>query len=148
MEYDIDSAGEAQGGDYLSQWRPEEKIEIVKYAQIHTPKLASERFGVKLSTIFHWMKTVASPTVSAADVSMYLNSPFLGGTLQQGQMDTLPSHMVAAEPVSPVDHRQGEKHPASIPESGQLSPAPVTPSLPGSEGGSDVLSSPSELLAP
>ena len=97
MEYDIDSAGEAQGGDYLSQWRPEEKIEIVKYAQIHTPKLASERFGVKLSTIFHWMKTVASPTVSAADVSMYLNSPFLGGTLQQGQMDTLPSHMVAGK---------------------------------------------------
>ena len=47
-----------------------------------------------------------------------------------------------------MGHRQGEKHPASIPESGQLSPAPVTPSLPGSEGGSDVLSSPSELLAP
>lgn len=96
MEYDIDSAGEPQGGDYLSRWRPEEKIEILKYAQIHTPKLASERFGVKLSTIFQWMKTMGSPPVSAADVSVYLNSPFLGENLQQGQMDTLPSHSMVA----------------------------------------------------
>lgn len=92
MEYDIDSAGEAQGGGYLSRWRPEEKIEILKYAQIHTPKLASERFGVKPSTIVQWMKTMGPPPVSATDVSVYLNSPFLVGNLQQGQMDTLPSH--------------------------------------------------------
>ena len=92
LEYDIDSAGEGQGSAYLSRWRPEERVEILKYAQIHTPKLASQRFGVKSSTIFQWMKTMGTPPVSTADVSVYLNSPFLAGSLQQGQMDTLASH--------------------------------------------------------
>lgn len=100
MEYDIDSTGESQGSAYLSRWRPEEKIEILKYAQIHTPKLASERFGVKSSTIFQWMKTMGTPPVSAADVSVYLNSPFLTGSLQQGQMDTLTSHSMVTSKLS------------------------------------------------
>ena len=57
--------------------------------------------------------------------------------------------MYVAEPVSSVGHRQVDKQPVPVPESDHLSPGThVPPSLPGSEGGSDGLSSPSELLAP
>lgn len=62
---------------------------------------------------------------------------------------SVPIFLDVAEPVSSVGHRQVDEQPVSVPESGHLSPSThVPPSLPGSEGGSDVLSSPSELLAP
>lgn len=61
----------------------------------------------------------------------------------------LPLFHDVAESAASVGHRQGDKQPISVTEPGQLSPdAHITSSLPGSEGGSDVLSSPSELLAP
>lgn len=54
-----------------------------------------------------------------------------------------------AESAVSVCHSQSAKQPMSLTEPTQLSPsAHVTPSLPGSDGGSEGLSSPSELLAP
>ena len=75
VEYDIGSAEDSQGC-YLVRWRLEEKLEILKYAHIHTPKLASERFGVNMCTLQQWMKAFGVPTISPADISVYLSASF------------------------------------------------------------------------
>ena len=62
---------------------------------------------------------------------------------------SLSSVTCIAETAVTVGHSQSAKQTISLTEPSQLSPsAHVAPSLPGSDGGSEGLSSPSELLAP
>jgi transposase-like protein len=132
VEYDVGSTEEVQGC-YTVRWRPEEKLEILKYAHIHSPKVASERFGVKLSTLQQWMKRFGVPDISPADVSVYLNASFrpIGGNGTSSRQEKEPDAFCELESSSKTVDSKFVSH-----------------CLSSSDGDSEVVASPSDLLAP
>ena len=67
------------------RWRDEEKLEILKYAHIHSLKVASERFGVPHATLNQWGKQLGVPNITSSDMEVFLKSPFTLPSLSNGQ---------------------------------------------------------------